>query len=720
MVVRLDQIAPMADFMREGARQIRGLTGFDRVMVYRFDQAGSGEVVAEALRSGIDSFLGLNYPASDIPIQARALYLRSVFRIIADVDAPAVPIFPVLDLDDEPLDQSISVLRAVSPIHIEYLRNMGVQASLSISIIVDGSLWGLFACHHYTPHLPGFAQRSAAELFGRMFSMILEGRERRAALQYENKARAVADQLMTSAARDGTRLKNAPWLSELIFDAIPADGIGVSIDGEIVLTGLTPEAGQFRDIVRELDRLSPRHVFATDRIAAHVAVAEAYADKVAGMLAIPLSRSPRDYVVLFRAERLHSVRWAGNPEKEMQYGPNGPRLTPRKSFETWSELVRNTSLPFTVAEMRVAENLRVALLEIVLQLSDSANRDRARAHEHQEMLIAELNHRVRNILSLIRGLISQTRDSSLSADAFVATLDDRVQALARAHDQLTAERWGPARLIDLILTETHAYLGEKRDRIVLDGPNVLIDPAAFTALALVIHELVTNAAKYGALSDSGSVSLAWEIRDEGSLMIDWKESNGPLVTAPTRKGFGSTIIEKSIPYDLGGLAETTYAPNGFAARFCVPSRFIGETLPDNDTTDAPFQAVDHVSRPLEGYIVLLVEDSMIIALDCEDTLRLLGAQDVCTAPSVDRALKVLDERTVDFAILDFNLGQETSMAIARVLIERGLPFVFATGYGDALEVEGSLRQVPVIRKPYNGAALAAAVAAARPEPNQHY
>ncbi len=714
MIFRLDQVGPMATFLREGARHIRALTGFDRVMVYRFDNAGSGEVVAEALDHGVESFFGLNYPASDIPAQARALYLRSVFRIIADVGAAAIPITPVLDLNNEPLDQSISVLRAVSPIHLEYLRNMGVRASLSISIIIDGALWGLFACHHHTPRLPGFAQRSAAELFGRMFSMMLESRERQLLRTYESKARAVADQLMTAAARDGSRLKDAAWLGDVIFAAIPADGIGVSVDGEIALTGLTPNQAQFAMVVESLNRISSSEVFMTDRIAQLIPAATEFADKAAGMLAIPLSRSPRDYVVLFRTERLHAVRWAGNPEKTVEYGPNGARLSPRKSFEAWSELVRGTSLPFTSEELHAAETLRVALLEIVLQLSDAAGRDRARAQDHQELLIAELNHRVRNILSLIRGLISQTRDSSLSADAFVSTLDDRVQALARAHDQLTAKRWAPARLIELIVTETNAYLGEARDRIILDGPNVVIDPAAFTALALVVHELVTNAAKYGALSDSGQVSLSWAIADDGSLGICWRETGGPPVLPPTRKGFGSTIIERSIPYDLGGQAAASYPKAGFEAEFCIPSRFVGKILPDDDQVNLAPRAPAVHGCPLEGCMVLLVEDSLIIALDCEDHLRDLGAVDVRTAPSVARALALIEQREFDFAILDCNLGHETSVAVAHALIERKVPFAFATGYGEAPKVEGSLKHIGVIRKPYNPATLAAAVVAAGP------
>ena len=143
MIARLDATDRIGAFYREGARQVRALTGFDRVMVYRFDATGSGEVVAEALRPGVDSFLGLNYPASDIPAQARALYLRSIFRIIADVRAEPSLIYPALNPAGEALDQSLSILRAVSPIHIEYLKNMGVDASLSISIIVGAGGCGV-------------------------------------------------------------------------------------------------------------------------------------------------------------------------------------------------------------------------------------------------------------------------------------------------------------------------------------------------------------------------------------------------------------------------------------------------------------------------------------------------------------------------------------------------------------------------------------------------
>src|SRR6185312_3238457 len=528
MMARLSQSESMAGFLREGARQVRALTGFDRVMVYRFDDQGSGEVVAESAAPGIDSFLGQRYPASDIPAQARKLYLRNIFRVIADVNSVPVPILPALDERGQALDQSLSVLRAVSPIHIEYLKNMGVVASLSISIILDGRLWGLFACHHYVPRLPSFAYRTAAELFGQIFSLMLESRERRESADYETRARGVADRLMATVAQDASLLTNPGWIGEMVFDIIPAEGVGVYLDGAVALSGLVPASEQFGQIISFLQEKAGNEIFATSAIQAVLPDGAAYADRAAGMLAVPLSRKPRDYVVLFRSEQLRNVRWAGNPEKPVELGPHGARLTPRKSFELWSELVKGHALPFTAAELRLAETVRTGMADVLARLSDAAEQERLRAHERQELLIAELNHRVRNILALIRALMAQSRQSGVqSVEGFIATLDDRIQALARAHNQVTADRWGPARLTDLLETEASAYLGEKRTRMRFGGPNVLFHPGAFTTLALVIHELVTNAAKYGALSDNGHVTVSWQRAENGDLVLQWSEEGGP-------------------------------------------------------------------------------------------------------------------------------------------------------------------------------------------------
>ncbi|WP_066557774.1 HWE histidine kinase domain-containing protein [Croceicoccus bisphenolivorans] len=698
MVTRIQTAETMQTILREGARQVRMLTGFDRVMVYRFAPSGAGEVVAEALEPGIDSFLGLNFPASDIPKQARTLYLRNIFRIISDVDDTPCPIEPVGE--GEPLDLSLALFRAVSPIHIEYLKNMGVRASLSISIVIDGKLWGLFACHHYNPRLPSFAERSAAELFGQMFSLLVESRLRAEMNAYEDRARKVADRLMAAAAKDSDRLHDAQWMGDLVLDAIPADGVGVFVDDAVSLSGLTPDDEQFRSLLKTLNRREAGQIFTTNRIAEIHAEGADYSGKAAGLLAVPISRRPRDYVVLFRSERLRSVRWAGNQEKDIEYGPNGPRLTPRQSFAEWSELVRGEAKPFDDAEMRVAEALRSTLLEVVLRLTEAASEERRRAAEQQNLLIGELNHRVRNILALIRALMGQTSREADDVGSFVATLDSRIQSLARAHDQLTADQWGPARLEDLINTEGKAYFEPDRQSIRMTGPDVAITPDAFTVMALVIHELVTNAAKYGALSDSGTVDVEWRIEPNGDLAIDWRESGGPAVMPPKRRGFGTTVIENSIPHELGGEATTSYKTAGFEGHFRLPARYVASSRDRGGDSKKVKPEMKGGGEFVSGKKVLLLEDSALIALDAEDSLREMGASDVVLAAGNAVAARAIDAGDIELAVLDFNLGRENSMPTAERLMQEGIPFVFASGYGGEGTIPDRFAEVPTIVKPY--------------------
>lgn len=715
MIARLDQCGDLAAFFKEGARQVRALVGFDRVMVYRFAPDGSGEVVAEACKPGIGRFLGLHYPATDIPAQARVLYTRNLLRVIADVHAEPVPIEPQLDAAGEPLDLSLSLLRSVSPIHIEYLKNMGVDASMSISIIVEGKLWGLFACHHYSPRCPSFERRSVTELFAQMFSMRLESRERQQTVEFERRARDISDQLLGAVASDETLLRDPDWLADILTHAIPADGVGVWLAGNYAFSGVTPPTDDFRRIVRALNATAAGKVYATDHIGSLVRNAEGLADTTAGLLAIPISRSPRDYVVLFRSEMVRSVRWGGDPHKPVEYGPNGPRLTPRQSFEEWKELVRGRSLPFSPSELRVAETLRATLIEVVLRLADEASAERQQASARQELLIAELNHRVRNILGLIRGLIRQSQPSDEAVKDFVRVVDGRIHALARAHNQITEDHWGPAPLQALIDAEAAAFI-EDEDRIRSSGDPAMLNPQAYSTMALVLHELVTNSTKYGSLSvPEGTVDLSWTRNERGDLEIKWRDVGGPTVRKPSRKGFGTTIIERSVPYDLGGEAHVRFSEAGFEADFCIPARHVSTP---RDTAGPvirfPRTAHGHREEPpadlLAGQRVLLVEDSLIIALDAEDIVNRLGAEEVVTAASVDAALDLIVASPPSVAMLDINLGNGTSFPIADSLLDRGIPFMFATGYGEQAQFPDQHRGRPVVQKPYTIENVARALA----------
>jgi light-regulated signal transduction histidine kinase (bacteriophytochrome) len=713
MMSRLDRTPDLTAFYREGARQVRALLGYDRVMVYKFAETGSGAVVAEACKPGIGSFLGLNYPASDIPRQARQLYLRNLVRVIRDINAEPIPIVPTVDAAGRRIDLSLSILRSVSPIHIEYLKNMGVGASLSISIVVDGKLWGLFACHHYSPRSPTFERRSVCELFADMFAMRLESRERRQVTEYEQRARDISDQLLGAVASDETLLQDPDWLGDILTSAIPADGVGVWINGNYAFSGVAPPTEDFRRIVRALNGLAAGRVFSTDHIGGLIDGAEAFTDQAAGLLAIPISRSPRDYVVLFRKELKQSVRWAGDPHKPIEYGPNGPRLTPRESFAEWQEEVEGHAEPFTTSQIRVAETLRATLIEVVLRLADEAAAERRQSTARQEMLIAELNHRVRNILGVIRGLIRQSQPDSPEVKEFVKLVDGRIHALARAHNQITDDHWGPAPLQALIEAEAAAFAADRQSAIIAKGDPVLLNPQAYSTMALVVHELVTNSTKYGSLSGSGEVHIDWSLDPNGNLVFVWQETGGPPVSPPKRKGFGTTIVNRSVPYDLGGEASISYAVEGVRAEFCIPARHVSE--PRNVSgpdirMPRPTMSSQRIGS-LEGFAgksILLVEDSLIIALDAEDILERFGAT-VTTASTPEGAHNYLDQHRPDLAILDINLGDQMSFGVADRLRELGLPFFFASGYGEQASLPMEHRAAAVVQKPYTTHNMAKAI-----------
>jgi light-regulated signal transduction histidine kinase (bacteriophytochrome)/CheY-like chemotaxis protein len=713
MMARLDRTKDMTAFYREGARQVRALLGYDRVMVYKFAETGAGAVVAEACKSGIGSFLGLNYPASDIPRQARALYKRNLVRVIRDVNSEPVPVIPAIDASGKRLDLSLSILRSVSPIHIEYLRNMGVAASLSISIVVDDELWGLFACHNYSPRSPTFERRSVCELFAQMFSMRLESRERRLIAEYERRARDISDQLLGAVASDETLLNDPDWLSDILTSAIPADGVGIWINGNYAFSGSTPPTEDFRRIVRALNGLAAGRVYTTDHIGSLIDGAGAFSSSAAGLLAIPISRSPRDYVVLFRSELKQSVRWAGDPHKPTEFGPNGPRLTPRESFAEWQETVEGHAQPFAAAEIRVAETLRATLIEVVLRLADEAAAERRQSTARQEMLIAELNHRVRNILGVIRGLIRQSQPESEEVKDFVKLVDGRIHALARAHNQITDDHWGPAPLAAMIDAEAAAFAATRESAIISKGAPVLLNPQAYSTMALVIHELVTNSTKYGSLSGDGEVQIDWSRDHAGDLVLVWQEVGGPPVSPPKRKGFGTTIVNRSVPYDLGGRASIDYAADGVRAEFVIPARHVSEPKSYGGPEiriPRPAVSSQHPINPalLERKSVLLVEDSLIIALDAEDILNRFGAA-VSTASTPEAAHNILDQERVDFAILDINLGDQTSFGVADRLAELGIPFFFASGYGEQASLPMDHRSMSVVQKPYTTHNIAKAI-----------
>jgi light-regulated signal transduction histidine kinase (bacteriophytochrome)/CheY-like chemotaxis protein len=708
LIGRISDTTDVPNLLRRAARLVQALLGYDRVMFYQFEDDGAGKVVSEVKRPHLESFLGQYFPASDIPAQARLLYLRSTIRVITDAGNPRMPIVPEHDADGVPLDLSLAHLRSVSPVHCEYLRNMGVAASMSISIITEDRLWGLIACHHYTPRVLPMAERVAAELFGQFFSLHLQALIQRQALAAAGEARRALDRFLRLAPAEADLehllARTLPDFARLL----PCDGIGLLLGGHWTAEGVAPPPAAIPGLVEAVGREADGRVWSTPSIGGVHPPAAGWAAEASGLLAVPLSQAPRDWLLFFRREFVHTLDWAGDPHKTYSSGPLGDRLTPRRSFAIWKENVEGQSKPWTEADHEVAEAVRAAAVEVVIRHNEMMAEERNKADVRQRMLNEELNHRVKNILAVIQSLVGHALDERRSLDDYVGALRGRIQALAFAHDQVVRGDGG-GQLADLLEAELRPFRGG--GTVTLDGPGAWLDSRSFSVMALVLHELATNAAKYGALSaDTGRLAIGWRFGESGDLLIDWTECDGPPVLPPSRRGFGTALIERSIPFDLGGASDVDYRASGLVARLRLPA---AHASPADAPTQPPPSAPGAAPAPTRADLsILLVEDQMLIAMDTEAMLTGSVARQVVTATTEAEARARLREAVPDIAVLDVNLGSGNSIPLAEELARQGVPFVFATGYGDGTRIPEAFRGVPVVRKPYDAAALAIAIAEA--------
>ncbi|MHA7134446.1 SpoIIE family protein phosphatase [Oerskovia turbata] len=363
----LDRASTLSALFETAADHVRRLTGFDRVMVYRFDPDYNGEVVAEAKRADLNSFLGLHYPATDIPRQARALYEKNWIRLIDDVGYVPCDIVPTdLPTTGQPLDLTHSVLRSVSPIHLEYLSNMGVGASMSISLLRDGKLWGLIACHHYSgPHHPSYAVRAAAEFLGAALSVLLVAQSEEDRLAASRASSRLLAGLVARSRDEDTPLVEALTADDRLLDLVGAHGAVVVAEGRAATLGRTPdEAGIALLAAWVADQPgADDEVVATDslRVAAP-GLAERLPD-VAGVLGVHLNDG--QVVMWLRDEVLRSVDWGGDPHNKAIARSEGDtvRLSPRKSFDLWREVVSGHSEPWAEDAVETAGALRSHLVE---------------------------------------------------------------------------------------------------------------------------------------------------------------------------------------------------------------------------------------------------------------------------------------------------------------------------------------------------------------------
>ena len=595
---------------------------------------------------------------------------------------------------------------------------MGIDASMSISIIVGGKLWGLIACHNNSPRRLPRHLRAVCELFGSMFSLQLEAREKSEQFEARLASRKILQELMLNLAgvedyafgltQQTPNLLDYIHGGDIALDSARSGGVAVRVEGEITFLGTTPDRTQITELTEWLTAYmtETEGTFATDRLSEIYPPAAAFANVASGLLVIAVSRDPSDFILWFRPELVETALWAGDPAKPMTIGPDGDRLSPRKSFEVWKHTVRNRALPWTSAEIDSAFDLRVSLLQVVLRRIEAASRERVRAHERDKLLMAELDHRVKNTLANIQALVTLSSRSAESVKSFVEGLDKRIQSMAKAHSLLTQSRWEGVSVENLLREELEAY-GQEAGVVAINGVDAVLTPKSALSLSLALHELATNAGKYGAFSTrDGHVNVAWHVRDDGGLGLSWTESGGPPVQPPARRGFGSNLIERALALETGGGATIRYEPGGIICDIVLPKSSLVElTLAPVAKLLAANMGGGTKAMP-EKPRLLVVEDSFLVLLSVEGMCEDLGWHVVGPATRLDEALALATTETFDAALLDINLDGEMSWAVADVLKQRGIPFAFSSGYDQSNMLPDSLAGSEIIAKPYRIGELA--------------
>lgn len=690
LLSRLNQDQDIDKSLNAAVTGLRLLSGYDRVLAYVFDKNGDGEIKAEARGPELQPFLGLRFPKWDIPKQARAIMKTLPLRVISNVNGTPVPLLTDKP-DRHPLNITLAASRGVSPIHMEYLRNMGVRGSMTLTIVIGGELWGLFAFHHSEPRNIGPGLRSAAELFVHFFSLQMEQR----ITSQMNKSRADTLEYQSMLLNAVDRAINfSDLIAEIaspLCDLVDADGLAVISGDTFYRHGQTPPKEMIQDINNRLLKSEETDFVVTDSLLEY----DFKAAPSAGAMALRLDKDTQNTLVFFRNEAAMSVKWAGAPIKTIIEDETGLRLSPRGSFEVYKESISGKSRPWEKQHLLSAKQAQIALTKadnaLLRRLSHQVERQR-------NLYVAEFNHRVRNILSLVRSLSRRTQQTTQSVGDYAEALERRINALGAAHD-LAANRVGSGIVIhELFELEAKAFRTSENNQFVLKGERFVLASDAAPIFALIVHELMINAVKHGALSvTAGKVMIDIQEANDG-IDIIWTETGGPKTSQPSRKGFGMELIQSAAPYELEGTSEIEFRPQGLRAKFWLPMNLV-KPLPQILITKPEIPAHDITSQNQVPEKVLIVEDSLMLAIDMSDMLNQIGVRDVEKCATIRQAKRSLSSYRPDMAVLDISLRNDQSFKIAYILKEKNIPFCFATGYGSEFPIPADLKNQLVLTKP---------------------
>jgi two-component system, chemotaxis family, sensor kinase Cph1 len=516
-LLKANEAANVALLAQLAAQHIRAVTGFGRVMVYQFDTDGHGHVMAEARDASYHSYLGQHFPASDIPAQARELYTLSRIRLIQDANYVPAPLVPGLNpVTGKPNDLSFAALRSVSPVHLQYMRNMGTLASMSVSLVVRGKLWGLISCHNTDPTPVPFEKRTACEQLGQILALCIENREEATEMQFRLEVRRIMVSMLGGLTKGADFVDNMSSVFPELLRFARAGGVAIVADERVLTYGDTPNAGQIHDLVGWLGVHGHGVVFHTDRLPEVYPPAGAIKSVASGLLAMPISRIHKHYLLWFRPELIRTVEWAGNPHDKVPDAPGAPQqLSPRTSFAAWHETVRGASMPWHSAEIELTIEFRTALLGIALeraeQMAELAG-ELGRANKELEAFSYSVSHDLRAPLRHIVGFSDLLLESAGSEDAdkrkrFLKNIKESARLAGKLVDDLLSfSQMGRAALHpatvdmrDIIEGCVEAMALELKGRdIEFEIGELPAIRADATFLQLAMYNLLSNAVKFTA------------------------------------------------------------------------------------------------------------------------------------------------------------------------------------------------------------------------------
>lgn len=719
-VRRIDAIDSLCEAV---ADEVRSLIGFDRVMIYRFDRDGHGHVVAEARIPEIEPFLGLHYPESDIPAQARELYVENPLRVIVDANYEPVPLEPAARPDTgAPLDLSHAALRSVSPIHCEYLRNMGVAASMSISIVVDGRLWGLIACHHGTPRQPGATNQLACEFLANAMSVRISELERIHSLTSKTAAYAVQIRLIEQMIAASAFAEGLAEGKQTLTDLIPCDGAAILASGEITCIRTTPTPDELEQLRDALASRETQEVLAVKRLSSIFPPAADWVERSAGMIAVPLSSDGRDWLLWFRREEVHTVRWAGNPHKQAEATEPSGRLTPRGSFAEWVETVSGACAPWETWQIEVASDFRTALVAGVIHQASELERLNARLENavlHKDQMLATVSHELRNPLNAITGWVkvAQMGLTGRKLEDALNTIERNAELQARLIDDLLdASRYQrgaiqiqtePIDLVEVIRTAVDALRPSARGHgIAID---IQIHAASgeiigdFGRLQQVLCNLLSNAIKFSTKDSVVEVRLRRrssrleiEVSDHGEgvepdqLTTIFEPFRRATKSSTPGLGLGLSIVKSIVELHGGEVtAHSEGLGHGLTTRVLLP---VFAVRLESSSPDQEPKSPQHCM--LDGLSILVVEDQPDSANVIAELLRAGGA-DGHTAENGHAALQLLRERSFDVIVSDLEMpemdGFELMAALRADAKLKDLPCVALTAYSRPQDRARALR-----------------------------